>query len=212
MMRNVPEILSVEPFGRPELLRALQRTRLRGGESLYEDATLELRPATDPGELAPAQRYVLGPGIQTILALRDALLADGVDIFALDGGIWVTTSEHPDERIPVIPPVVEESRERDGRTVLVIADGIHRVYAARSIGSPISVVTVHGVPGEHPYYAYALDDGWAGVQVLEELPDGFQKKEYRRPDNYKSLFRNYNAVFPGVQKQRKRSNPAFLTA
>jgi hypothetical protein len=149
--------------------------------------------------------------VAKVLELRDSLLSDGVDIFALDGGVWVRTSDDPDERIPVIPPVVEESHEPDGRTVLVIADGIHRVYAARAVGAPISVVAARDVPAEHPYYAYALERGWDDVQALDELPDGFQKKEYRRPDNYKSLFREYNAIFPGVQKQRKMSNPAYLT-
>ena len=206
------EIVDLEPFGRMELLAALRRTRLRDGAPLYAGAALALEPAVDAEALAPAQRYVLSPGIGKILELRAAALETGVDIFALDGGVWVRTSEAPDERIPVIPPVVEESLEPDGRTVMVIADGIHRVYAARSIGCPIAVVTAHGVPPEHPYYAYALEDGWAGVQELDALPDGFQKKSYRRPGNYKSLFRDYNAVFPGVQKQRKRSNPAFLAA
>jgi hypothetical protein len=205
------EILDAEPFGRSELLSALSRTRLRDGAELYANAELELSRATDPDELAPAQRYVLTPTVAKVLELRDSLLSDGIDIFALDGGVWVSTSDDPDERIPVIPPVVEESREPDGRTVLVIADGIHRVYAARAVGVPISVVAVRDVPAEHPYYAYALERGWDDVQPLEELPDGFQKKEYRRPDNYKSLFRDYNAIFPGVQKQRKTSNPAFLT-
>lgn len=206
------EIVDVEPIGRAELLAALRTTRLRDGAPLYADARLALSPAVDPDVLAPAQRYVLAPGIEKIIELRTALLDAGVDIFALDGGVWVRTSDDPGERVPVIPPVVEESLERDGRTVMVIADGIHRVYAARAVGSPIAVVTVHGVPAEHPYYADALVDGWAGVRELTELPDGFQKKSYRRPGNYKSLFRDYNAVFPGVQKQRKRSNPAFLTA
>ena len=45
---------------------------------------------------------------------------------------------------------------------------------------------------------------------LEELPDSFQKKEYRVPGNYKALFRDFNAVFPGVQAERKQSNPAHL--
>jgi hypothetical protein len=208
--RYVVEILSVDPFSRAELLSSLKRTRLRGGADLYTTASLGLRSGTNPGELAPAQRYVLAPTVEKVLELREAVLAEGVDIFALDGGMWVRTSDDPDELTPVIPPIVEESIERDGRTVLVIADGIHRIYAAKSIGAPISVVTVHGVPKEHPYYAYALDEGWDGVRELAELPDNFQKKEYRRPDNYKSLFRDYNAIFPGVQKQRKQSNPAFL--
>jgi hypothetical protein len=42
------------------------------------------------------------------------------------------------------------------------------------------------------------------------LPDGHQKKEYRQPANYKALFRDFNAVFPGVQKQRKQSNPGHI--
>jgi hypothetical protein len=208
-------IAAVERFGRDELLERLARTRLRGfdGALVYEHAQLELAAATPPETLAPAQRYVLKAGVEKLVELRAALLdAHGVDTFALDGGAHVRTSDDPDELIPVIPPIVEESHEPDGRTVLVINDGIHRVYAARSLGLPISVVVARGVPSEYPYYALALPDGWAGVQELDELPDGFQKKEYRRPDNYKALFREFNDVFAGVQKERKKTNPAHLRA
>jgi hypothetical protein len=41
---------------------------------------------------------------------------------------------------------------------------------------------------------------------------GFQKKEYRDPQNYKALFRQFNELFPGVQKDRVKSNPAHLRA
>ena len=206
------EILSIEHVGRDELLSSLRRVRLRDGAPLYEHARIDLAPATHTDALAPAQRYVLAGGVEKILELRDALLPSGVDVFALDGAVLVRTSDDPDETIPVIPPVVEESHEPDGRTVLIINDGIHRVYAARSLGLPITVATVHDVPAEHPYYAYALAGGWADVAELDDLPDGFQKKTYRRPDNYKSLFRDFNAVFPGVQKQRKSTNPSHLRA
>lgn len=207
-------VLEVERFGREELLDRLRETRLRGhgGARVYEGAELTLEPALDPERLAPAQRYVLRPGLAKVLELRDALLPHGVDVFALDGGAWVRTDEDPDERIPVIPPVVEESHEPDGRTVLVVNDGIHRVYAARAADVPIAVVAARGVPREYPYYALALPDGWAGVEELDELPDGYQKKEYRQPEGYKALFREFNEVFPGVQKQRKRSNPEHLRA
>jgi hypothetical protein len=124
--------------------------------------------------------------------------------------LYVQTSDHPDEKIPVIPPIIEESHEPDGRTALLIADGMHRVYAARSLGSPISVVVVRNLPREYPYYAYAEPDGWDAVIELDELPDGFQKKEYRVPTNYHALFRNYNAIFPGVQAERAASNPSHL--
>lgn len=206
------EILEVRAFDRAELLSRLKRTRLQGfdGFAIYADADLELVPAFDPADATPAQRYVLNPNVATVLALREALLPLGHDIFALDGGLLVRTSEAPDEWMPVIPPVIEASVEPDGRTVLLINDGIHRIYAARSIGSTIAAVVVRGVPADYPYYAYALPDGWAGVQPMDALPDVFQKKEYRQPSGYQALFRQFNDVFPGVQKARKASNPANL--
>jgi hypothetical protein len=207
------QILEVDRFGREELLGALRETRLRGfdGAQIYARASLEL-VESDPEGLAPAQRYVLKAGVAKILDLREALLAEGLDLFALDGGAYVRTGNSPEERIPVIPPVVEESQEPDGRTVWIVNDGIHRVFAARSLGLPIKTVRAAGVPPEYPYYALALAGGWSEVTELEELPDGFQKKEYREPDNYKALFREFNDVFPGVQKERKKSNPKFLQA
>ena len=208
------EVLEVEPFGRSELLSHLARTALQGfgGVPLYEHASLSLVESVNPEVLAPAQRYVLRPGVEKIIALREALLAYDVDLFALDGGVWIRTSDDPSERIPVIPPVVEESQERDGRTAWVISDGMHRVQAARVCGRPINVVLACGVPLKYPYYAYALDEGWAGVLEFDELPDGFQKKEYRIPSGYHALFRLYNDVFPGVQKRRKQTNPVHLRA
>lgn len=202
---------SVERFGADELLARLRDVRLRGfpDVAVYAGAELSIE-AVDPDTLAPPQRYVLREGVRTMHDMRAALTPHGLDPLALDdGGAYVTVDG---ERIPVVPPIVEESHEPDGRTVDVIADGLHRVYAARRLGLPITVVRARGLPREHPYYALALPDGWAGVQELDALPDGFQKKTYRNPDNYKSLFRQYNAVFPGVQQQRKRSNPEHLKA
>lgn len=208
------KILSITHFDRDELLSALRETPLRGFDKakLYANATLELAPATDTDMLTPAQRYVLEPTLDKLLRLRAALLAEGIDLFALDGGAYIHTSEDPSEAIPIVPPIVEETLEPDGRCVLLINDGLHRVSAARSLGLPISVVVARGVPSEYPYYAYALPRGWAELEQLEKLPDSYQKKEYRLPDNYKALFREFNTVFPGVQKQRKRSNPDHLRA
>ena len=53
----------------------------------------------------------------------------------------------------------------------MLNDGIHRVFAARSIGAPISVVAAHNV--SHPYYALALRDGWAGVDIWTLPGDKF---------------------------------------
>jgi hypothetical protein len=208
------KILSVTRFDRDELLALLRETPLRGFDKtkLYASATLELASSTDTDSLTPAQRYVLEPTVRKLLGLRAALVEHGIDLFALDGGAYVHTSEDPDEAIPIVPPIVEETIEPDGRSVLLINDGLHRISAARSLGLPISVVIARGVPSEYPYYAYALPSGWAEVEQLEELPEEYQKKEYRLPDNYKALFREFNTVLPGVQKQRKRSNPDHLRA
>jgi hypothetical protein len=204
------KIMSVEKFGREHLLAKLAETRLMGfdGAQPYANAKITLE-TLDTDDLVPAQRYVLSPIAAKITELRAALLPLGHDIFAPDGGLIVRTDEQ-DEDIPVIPPVVEESREPDGRTVLLINDGIHRVWAARTAGLPIQVAVVRGVPEEYPYYAFALPGGWADVVEFDELPDNFQKKEYRVPDQYRLLFRDFNRLFPGVQKVRRHSNPDHL--
>ena len=205
-------ILKYELLPEAELLSRLKKTRLRGFDraEVYRDATLELaRLHTDT--LTPAQRYVLRDGVQTILDIAEAFTLHGVDVFALRGALrfWI---EGTDEPIPFLPPVVEESREPDGRTVLLINDGIHRVYAARKLGREIDVVLARNVPAEYPYYAYALPEGWPQVEELAELTEGYQKKAYRNPDNYKALFRDFNEIFEGVQKQRPRTNPSHLRA
>jgi len=200
-----------------ELLGRLKQTRLRGFDraEVYRDASLEILEQADPASLTPAQRYVLSDGIQSILDVADTFLTCGIDVFALRGALlfWTEgTDPDRDPPIPFLPPVIEESVERDGSKVLLINDGIHRVYAARKRGRKINVVLARNVPSEYPYYAYALEDGWAQVRELAELQEGYQKKEYRNPENYKALFRDFNAVFEGVQKQRPLTNPAHLKA
>jgi hypothetical protein len=73
------------------------------------------------------------------------------------------------------------------------------------MGRDPSIIHVSGLPPEYPYYAYGIEEGWSGVVAIDELTDGFKKKDYRNPDNYKALFRDFNAVFPGIQEQRKQT-------
>ena len=190
------------------LLATLRETPLRGFEAArpYASASLTLE-RLDPDDVMPPQNYVLEPGIATVLALREALASWDVDPFALTGAVWVTADG---ERIPLLPPIVEQSREPGGATVLLVADGMHRVYAARRLGLAITCVVIRGVPAEYPYYAYALTGGWPAVTSFEELPEGHQKKSYRRPLSYKALFRQFNVLYPGVQAQRRQTNPAHL--
>jgi hypothetical protein len=175
---------------------------------------LELVRRVNPSSLVPAQRYVLEEDFRRIEDLHRALSAHGVDIFALEGGLllWMGDPQTGvlEGPIPLIPPVVEESVEEDGRTVPLINDGMHRVYAAKRLDRRVNIVLARGVPPEYPYYAKPLDNGWSGVEELSVLPDNYVKKVYRDPQNYKALFRDFNEHFPGVQKRRKRSNPAHL--
>lgn len=141
--------------------------------------------------------------------LAEEFQQHGINIFGLHGGILFST-ENNTEAIPFIPPVIEESAEPDGRVVWLINDGIHRVYAAMKLGHKLNIVLARNVPSEYPYYAYALPNGWADVTEFGELQEGFQKKTYRDPTGYKALFRDFNEVLPGVQKQRKQTNPVHL--
>jgi hypothetical protein len=207
-------IAKYELLPEDELLGRLKKTRLRGFDQaeVYADATLEIA-TVDPNTLAPAQRYVLRDGIGTILEIADAFAALGIDVFTLRGALLFWPEGAIDESpIPFLPPVIEESTEGDGRTVLLINDGIHRVFAARSRGRSLNVVLARNVPAQYPYYAFALEDGWTQVEELAELSEGYQKKAYRNPENYKALFRDFNAVFEGIQKQRPRTNPDHLRA
>lgn len=209
------KIQKYELLPETELLARLKKTRLRGFDraEVYRDATLELAE-TDTNDLTPAQRYVLRDGVQTILDIADAFEPLGIDVFGLRGALlwWPEGADPAEPPIPFLPPVIEESAEPGSRRVLLINDGIHRVYAARKRGRKLNVVLARQVPLEYPYYAFALPDGWAQVEELAELTEGYQKKEYRNPENYKALFRDFNEIFEGIQKQRPRTNPAHLKA
>lgn len=211
------QIIKHEILSEAELLSRLQKTRLKGfGQfPVYQDAILEVVEQIDTRLLTPPQRYVLVDSVNTILDLARGFAERGVDIFSLRGALlfWLEGSD-PDNDLPIpfLPPVVEESWEQDGCMVSLVNDGMHRVYAARKLGRKINVVLVKNIPREYPYYAYALPGGWAQVEEIPELTDGYKKKEYRNPDNYKALFRDFNAVFEGVQKDRKKTNPIELKA
>jgi hypothetical protein len=209
------KIQKYELLPEQDLLARLKKTRLRGFDraEVYRDATLSIE-TVDTNDLTPAQRYVLADGVDTILQIADAFAALGIDVFALRGALlwWPEGVDLSEPPIPFLPPVIEESTERDGKKVLLINDGIHRAYAARKRGRKLNVVLARNVPAEYPYYAYALPDGWRQVEELAELTEGYQKKEYRNPDNYKALFRDFNEIFEGIQKQRPKTNPDHLKA
>ncbi len=199
------KILRSEMLTEHELLRRIKKTRLRGhGQAyIYANSTLELQENIDPNTLVPAQRYVLESNCHTIEMLHKEFLQHDINIFALKGCLmfWVENPDTGEEDgpIPLIPPVIETSIEANGK-INLINDGMHRVYTAKKLGLPINIIFIDKVP--LPYYAYPLDKGWNDVIELKELRENFLKKEYRDKENYKDLFRNFNEVLPGIQKQR----------
>jgi hypothetical protein len=105
------------------------------------------------------------------------------------------------EWMPLLPPVVET----DARGNYIINDGIHRIQFAREMGCSLRCVLT-GIP-DWPYYALPNPNRWDDVKSISgELPEGFVKKHYRLADKalYKQLFRDFNAVWPGVQKERAK--------
>jgi len=208
------KILKYELMPKDEFLGKLRQVRLKGFDRpyIYRDAGLDFLGLADTNLLSPPQRYVLKDTIDAIVELDRAFTLLGVDIFDLHGALmfWLEGSDPGvDQPIPFLPPVVEESFETTG-SILLINDGMHRVWTARKLGRPITVMVAMNVPRAYPYYAYPWTGGFDSVEELVELPDEYQKKNYRNPENYKALFRQFNEVFPGVQAQRKQSNPAHI--
>ena len=203
-------LLHCQTLSTEETLARFKETRLRGfGQPrIYEKASLELRPAVPTEKLIPTQRYVLTSDLNTIFALETLLLGHNIDIFALTGAVllWLEREGEEEGPNPLTPPIIEDSQEANGQTVWIINDGMHRIAAARKRGRDINVILAQGVPTEYPYYAFPLENNWQDVVELAELPDNFAKKSYRSPDDYKSLFRDFNGVFEGIQKQRKKTN------
>lgn len=200
-----------------DLLSRFKKVRLKGHGRpfIYEHAQLDLLQQVDPKTLFPAQRYVLKSDHWRLLELYHSFQEFSVDIFSLKGALlfWVKNPGEPEEGpIPLTPPMIELSLESDGRTIPLINDGMHRVFTAMELNKTINIIQATHVPTQYPYYAYGLEKGWQDVTLLDELPDDFVKKTYRDPTHYKALFRDFNEIFPGIQKQRKQSNPSHIQA
>lgn len=180
---------------------ALRTVRLRGfnGAQPYLNSDFSLE-RVNPDDLYPCQSYVLKPILESQARLWALLLEKGIDVTKLTQAHY---AEFNGETIPVLPPIVEESVEFGGRKVVwLINDGLHRVTYARNNNKRINVVVVHGVNPEYPYYAHINPNRWDDVKHIDALPPGFVKKLYRYPERYKDYFRDFNGVFPGIQKDR----------
>ena len=124
------KIETVEHFPTADLVARLRRVTMlkRPDLEVYAEAHISLeRIAVE--SLTPAQRYVLAPELLKVRELGWELERFGYDLFQLDGYLRVRL-QGVDQPITVLPPVVEESIERNGRVVNIINDGMHRLYLA----------------------------------------------------------------------------------
>ncbi len=196
-------------FSTEETLARMRGVRLKGYSSplIYARSKLSLERAVPTDSLVPAQRYVLKSHINRMSTLASLFSQKGLNLFALEGLLlfWTEKEGRIVGPIPITPPIIEESYENNNLVVWLINDGMHRIAVALKKRFSINIILVKDVPIEWPYYAFPLPGGWADVEALESLPPGYRKKNYRKPDDYKALFRDFNAVFPGIQKERESS-------
>lgn len=193
----------VEHYPVEDLVGRLRRVSLlkRPDVRVYERAAVSLEQIA-VGCLYPAQRYVLVQELHKVRHLKWELDRFGYDLFRLDGYVklWFVGEAHP---IDLLPPIVEESVERDGRVVNLINDGMHRLYLAFLEWVTPQVVFIRGVPREFPYYAFPNPSQWQGIDFMDSLPEGYIKKWHRIAD-YKTLYRNFNSAFDHVGAPRGR--------
>jgi hypothetical protein len=203
------KITRIKEIGRSKTLQMLSGVRLIGHSQtpVYKNARLELIHKVDPRTLVPTQRYVLTENLEMVGILRKSLEKFSVDIFSLDGCVefWKEPGNRPLgvilERGPIslLPPIVEAG---EGGQVSIINDGMHRIMAAIKAKRLINIILVRDIPPKYPYYAFSLVGGWSDVQELSSLPKGFVKKFYRDPKNHRDLIRDFNPIFPGIQRKR----------
>ncbi len=192
------KILHVERFDEAALLQRLRNVSmlLQPDVFPYREAFLSLENIAVEN-LDPPQRYVLKKELDKVRDLKWELEEHGVDLFNL-GGFARITLEGVDEPIDLLPPIVEESIERNGRVAHIINDGMHRVYVAYLEWVVPQVVYARGVPKHLPYYAFPIPDkDWTKIELLDHIPETFIKKWHRIPNN-KALYRNFNSAFVNV--------------
>lgn len=195
-------IINHEIFSEIELVKRLREVTMLKSSStrVYEQAFISLEKiATD--FLTPPQTYILREELKKVRELKWALEKRGIDLFELKGFARITL-DNSSEPIDVLPPVVEESIERDGSVHLIINDGMHRIYMARREWIVPQVVLIRGIPKNLPYYAYPSPGGWNSVEERDDLPPGYLKK-WHRIENYHSLYRNFNSAFTNVGGPRE---------
>lgn len=197
------KLMKVEKHSGQELFNKLKRVSLLNDPNYfpYKECFISLEKIKI-SSFMPVQNYIWTKSLEKIKLLKWALLGHDIDIFNLDGYVSLYL-EGENEPIDLLPPVVEESIEKDGTVVNLVCDGMHRVYMARLEWVIPQVVFIRGIPKQCPYYAYPIPNSWDGINVVETIPDEFKKK-WHRIKEHRNLYRNFNSQFCNVGGPRSR--------
>lgn len=201
-------IVKIKKHSEKQLLSKLKKiTLFKNPEIQPYKKTIITLEKIDVSFLSPTQKYVLKADLKKVNDLYEGLKKFDINLHELNGYVTITVEDENGEQneIDVTPTIIEESIENN-RLHMIINDGMHRLSHARSLDIIPQVVYVRGIDTEnYPYYAFPLENGWDDVKdVLEVIPEGYVKKNYRYPDNYKYYFRNFNSEFKNTQGVRKR--------
>lgn len=196
------KINNIERFSGEQLIQSLKKvTMLKDPEiEVYNNAFISLEKIS-PTYLSPPQNYILRDELKKVRQLKWALQEHDVDLFMLDGFVRLFL-DGADEPVDLLPPIVEESIERDGSIHFIVNDGMHRVYMALREWIIPQVVLIRGIPKEYPYYAFPVPGGWNGIEERDDLPINYLKK-WHRISNYHALYRNFNSAFSNVGGPRE---------
>ncbi|MBW6452073.1 MAG: hypothetical protein K0B02_05090 [DPANN group archaeon] len=203
MQDNPLNIEICDELSTQDLISGIKNTPLLFNSEIcpYKEANVSIKKFhTD--ELSPTAFYVLEDRIKMQDILHKTLINEfDINSYCLEKGYVIDDGTFTYTLLPVIT----HRSDIDGGVILV-EDGAHRSYHARSIGSDINTIFIEGVPEHIPFYAFPNPNGWGDVNVFDDISNVTQKKLYRTEDKdaqYK-LFRDYDAVFPGIGTVRKK--------
>jgi hypothetical protein len=197
------KIIRVEKHTTDELLKQIRQVTLlnQPDELIYQDAYASLEMIS-VDVLFPAQHYILKSELEKVRRLKLELSKHGINLYKLNGYVtfWLEDAADP---IDLLPAVVEESVEANGKPVNIINDGMHRLFMARLEWVIPQIIFIRGISKDKPYYAYPVPGGWNTVKIVDELPPDLMKK-WHRIENYKTLYRDFNSAFTNVGGPRGR--------
>ena len=199
------KVTKIQKISESEFLKRLKNVVMlkAPGTRPYKDAVVTLEKlATD--DLYCPQRYLIEQNLKDIAELNWALKKKGVDMFDLNGfaRFWLEGEKEPHDILPII---VEESIEENGKIRNIICDGMHRAFIARSYLKIPQVAFIRGIPKKFPYYNYPVYPGteWDKLDLFPALPlpEGYIKK-WTREENYKAYYKDFNSQFKNVSVAR----------